>query len=337
MANLQQAWYSGARWPYLLLPLSALYGAIVGIRAWLYRHAWLRQQRVSVPVIIVGNISVGGSGKTPLVAWLVAHLRESGWQPGVVSRGYRGEARQWPQWVTPESNPRLVGDEPVMLAQITQCPVAAAPARIAAANLLIEQGVNIIVADDGLQHYALARDIEIAVQDGTRGYGNGQLLPAGPLRETRRRLDTVDMHIVQGAGQDFWLQTSHVQPLDEALPAQPLATFKGRTVHAVAGIGHPQRFFKSLLAAGITVIAHAFEDHHQYTAEEIQFDDDYPVLMTAKDAVKCREFANKKHAYVVVSAVLSEAAAREIGDLLMRLPSPPNRLAPPADTPLKRY
>ena len=323
--SLQQAWYSGARWPLLLLPLSSLFWLIVMFRRLAYQLRILPTRRVNVPVIIIGNITVGGSGKTPLVAWLVEHLRQSGWTPGIVSRGYGGQSKTWPQAVTAQSNPEQVGDEPVMLALTTGCPVAVAPSRYAAAKMLLEQGVDIIVADDGLQHYALARDIEIAVRDMQRGYGNRQLLPAGPLREPLGRLRSVDMEIVHGRGGDFRLEIEVVAPLSNDAPAEPLLEFAGKTVHAVAGIGNPQRFFDALIAAGIIVIPHPFPDHHAFTEKEVAFKDDgHPVLMTAKDAVKCRHFAGAKHWYVPAVARVNADAMRQLDKLIDALPKPSN-------------
>ncbi len=320
MASLQQAWYNGARWPLWLLPLSFLFGVMVTICRWAYRLGLLRQQNVGVPVIVIGNLTVGGSGKTPLVAWLVEHLREGGWHPGIVSRGYGGKAKTWPQFVTSESDPQMVGDEPVMLAMTTGCPVVVAPRRYKAAKLLIDKGVDIIVADDGLQHYGLARDIEIAVRDMQRGYGNEHLLPAGPLREPLRRLRRIDMEITQGRGGDYRLEIEGVQSLTTGAPVQPLSSFAGKTVHAVAGIGNPQRFFDALIATGMQVIPHALPDHHEFTEKDIGFDDDYPVLMTAKDAVKCRRFAGEKHWFVPAVARVNADAMRHLDKLVDALP-----------------
>lgn len=326
MPRLQTAWYSGARWPLLLLPLSWLFALVAALRRSAYRLRILSVTKASVPVIVVGNITVGGSGKTPLVAWLVAHLRQSGWQPGIVSRGYGGQAKTWPQTVTAQSDPNLVGDEPVMLALTTQVPVVVAPKRVEAVKALIAQGVNIIVADDGLQHYALARDIEIAVRDHQRGYGNAQLLPAGPLREPLSRLQSIDKEVVHGQNSqdgDFYLEIESVQPVTqdkEDQSAQDLSQFAGQTVHALAGIGHPQRFFDALIERGINVIPHAFPDHYNYRPQDIAFNDDYPVLMTAKDAVKCRDFATAKHSYVPALARVNVDTERDLDKLINALP-----------------
>jgi tetraacyldisaccharide 4'-kinase len=321
--TLDALWYRRhpARW--LLWPLSLVYGGLAALRRHGYRRGWLRSTRLPVPVIVVGNITVGGTGKTPLVIWLVEQLRARGWRPGIVSRGYGGRSANWPREVTPESDPGEVGDEPVLLARRLACPLAVAPDRVAAAQrLLAAQAVDIIVADDGLQHYALARDLEIAVLDGRRGLGNGLLLPAGPLREPASRLREVNLVVSHGAPGGGWRMDLAPQALRrlEGGESRPLAAFAGRTVHAVAGIGHPERFFDSLRAAGLTVLPHAFPDHHRFSAEDIVFADNIEVIMTEKDAVKCRAFAGERHWYLAVEAVLDTRAGPGLDELLGRLP-----------------
>jgi tetraacyldisaccharide 4'-kinase len=323
--TLDTLWYRRhpARW--LLWPLSLVYGLLTAVRRHLYRLGWLRSMRLPVPVIVVGNITVGGTGKTPLVVWLVEQLRARGWNPGIVSRGYGGHARKQPQAVTAQSNPDEVGDEPVLMARRLHCPVVVAPSRVAAARcLLAEQAVDIIVADDGLQHYALARDLEIAVLDAARGLGNGLLLPAGPLREPPARLRAVDVVVSHGAAGAGWrmdLVPDALRRLDGSA-TQPLSTWAGRTVHAIAGIGHPERFFASLRAAGLVVRPHAFPDHHRFRLEDIVFNDNIDVVMTEKDAVKCAPFAQARHWYLPVQARVEVGAGPALDDLLRRLPPP---------------
>jgi tetraacyldisaccharide 4'-kinase len=275
-----------------LLPLSLLFRGLVALRRVGYRVGLLRSRRFPVPLIVVGNISVGGTGKTPLVIWLAGHLRRQGWRPGIVSRGYGGRARRWPQQVRPDSDTAIVGDEAVMLAARTGCPMCVGPDRPAAVQaLLAHTAVDIVIADDGLQHYALGRDLEIAVVDGGRRLGNGFLLPAGPLREPASRLKTVDMVVVNGQGSEGEYAMKLFQPQLRALHGDgraQLDDFAGRAVHAVAGIGNPQRFFELLARHAIEVRAHAFADHHAFTRADLAFDDGLPVLMTEKDAVKCR-------------------------------------------------
>ena len=295
----------------MLLPLSWLFCAIAVVRRLLYRMAVLKAHRMPVPVIIVGNISVGGTGKTPLVTWLIKLLREQGYTPGIVSRGYGGGATHWPQQVRADSDPRMVGDEAVLLSRRTACPMAVGPNRVDAARALLEYtDCDIIVADDGLQHYALARDIEIAVIDGVRRFGNQHCLPAGPLREPLGRMKTVDLVVTNGVAgvREYHMELVPGRLQNLALPDKTtsLEYFAGKTVHAIAGIGYPERFFRQLELAGITVIEHPFPDHHPFTAQDIVFADDLPVLMTEKDAVKCEGFARAQHWSVPVDAKLDD-------------------------------
>ena len=280
----------------LLLPLAGLFIGLAALRRAAYRIGVFKATRLPVPVVVIGNITVGGTGKTPLTMWLVQHLRAAGFTPGVVSRGYGGRATTWPQWVTADSDPTQVGDEPVLITQRTDCPVAVAPQRVAAARMLLERTpCDVLICDDGLQHYALARDVEIAVVDVARNFGNGWRLPAGPLRESVARLRTVDfvvMHGVASAAEfSLQLELASVYNLRDTASVRDIASFATGVVHAVAGIGHPARFFQQLRAAGVQLIEHPFPDHHAYTAGDINFGDDLPVLMTEKDAVKCRAFA----------------------------------------------
>ncbi|MBI2383524.1 MAG: tetraacyldisaccharide 4'-kinase [Gammaproteobacteria bacterium] len=322
--RLIQRWYSDAPPPLPLRPLAALFGAVAALR-----RRWLRRRapRLPVPVIVVGNITVGGAGKTPFVIWLVERLREWGWRPGVVSRGYGGRGGQWPRRVAADSDPAQVGDEPVLMAQRLRCPLAVGPDRVAAARRLLDGGaVDVIVADDGLQHYRLHRDLEIAVVDGARGVGNGALLPAGPLREPPGRLAEVALVVVNGGGwrlagtapADMHLLADVAERLDGSARRE-LAAFEGQVVHAVAGIGNPQRFFAKLESLGIRVIPHGYPDHHAYAAADLDFGDDKPVLMTEKDAVKCRRFARPQHWYVPVEAVLSAADTAAVQKLTAEL------------------
>ncbi|WP_028079323.1 tetraacyldisaccharide 4'-kinase [Solimonas soli] len=307
---LQRRWYAPRPAPLALRPLAALYGAISRTRsARLRAHA----QRVGVPVIVVGNISVGGTGKTPFTIWLVERLREWGWQPGVVSRGYGGRAAGYPHEVRTDDEPAVCGDEPLLIAQRARCPVVVDPDRVAAARRLVARGgVDIVISDDGLQHLRLARDLEICLIDGRRGLGNGALLPAGPLREPPARLASVDLVVVNGAAHAPYAGALRMD-LETAAPrrlldgtAREFAAFRGERVHAVAGIGDPSRFFAGLVAAGLDVVPHAFGDHHAYRPADLAFGDTRPVLMTEKDAVKCRAFADARLWAVPVAARLSE-------------------------------
>ncbi len=308
MNALTDSWYGASGLTIGLAPLSWLYRGAVGLRRLAYGGGLLASRHVGVPVIVVGNITVGGTGKTPLVIWLVELLKREGFAPGVVSRGYRGRARHWPQQVRPDSDPLMVGDEPVVIARRTRCPVAVGPSRVAAAEALLEYNdVDVIVSDDGLQHYALARDIEIAVIDGVRRFGNGWCLPAGPLREPVSRLEKADFLVVNGGSalrREFpmTLRAGDLRNVRHEERRCAVENFAERRVHAVAGIGHPDRFFRQLKQLGFTVIEHAFPDHHAFSAQDIDFGDDLPVVMTEKDAVKCRRFCGENCWYLPVDA-----------------------------------
>jgi len=298
---LEGQWERLTPWHLLLLPLAVLFGLLAALRRSFYRWGLLPITRLSVPVIVVGNIAVGGTGKTPLVIALARLLREAGYQPGIISRGHGGRQRQ-PAPVGPEADPAEVGDEPVLLARRAGCPVWVGRARgkVAQAMLAAHPEVDVLLSDDGLQHYALARDVEIAVVDAQRWLGNGQLLPAGPLREPGWRLQTVDCVVING-----WLASAPLKrneftmrlvgdllynlrnPLLKARPE----VFAGQTVWAMAGIGNPQRFFDHLRRLGLRIVPRAFADHHPFTLADLAQAGEAPIVMTEKDAVKCAAFA----------------------------------------------
>lgn len=292
-AWLEARWY-GARKPGLVLrALAVLYGAVVRARRMAYRRGWLRVQRVGVPVIVVGNITVGGSGKTPLVIALVEYLRAQGWSPGVVSRGY-GRSSHGERLVDAKTSAQDAGDEPVLIAQRCKVPVIVDADRVAAARRAVERGCDVVIADDGLQHYRLHRDIEIEVIDGVRRYGNARLLPAGPLREPAARAANCDLHVVNGGEVQTgeWPLRLHGDLLVGGDGrTQPLEALRGRRVHAVAGIGNPQRFFDKLQACGLEAVQHVFADHHAYSRGDLSFEEALPIVMTEKDWVKCAAFA----------------------------------------------
>ncbi len=323
MKPLVQQWYS-ARAPLWLLPLSWLFLVLVKVRRLAYKTGLLRSFRLPVPVIIVGNISVGGTGKTPLVAWLVKALQQAGYRPGIISRGYGGQAQQWPQQVLPDSDPLLVGDEPLLLAQRCGCPVVAAPDRVLAARQLLElSNCNILISDDGLQHYRLQRDIEIVVVDGARRFGNGHCLPAGPLREPVSRLKQVDFVVANGVAMSgevaMQLVPGALVALLDSDETASLAELHGQQVHAVAGIGNPARFFELLKQHGLSVIEHPFPDHHHFVVDDLFFADKLPVLMTEKDAVKCRRYADARMWYLPVEAQLDDSFAHAFMRQIERL------------------
>ncbi|GFZ98718.1 tetraacyldisaccharide 4'-kinase [Dyella caseinilytica] len=307
--TLQKGWYGQARLPWWCSALAGLYGLVVAARRGMYRLGWLQTVRLPCPVIVVGNLTAGGTGKTPLTLALIEALRERGYRPGVVSRGYGGTQRG-PMLLGDLPDPSEMGDEPALI-RAAGVPVAIGRDRPAAAKLLVDAGCNVLIADDGLQHYRLARDIEICVIDGERRFGNAHLMPAGPLREPLRRLDRVDFRVCNGGE-----ARAHEVPMRlrggtaRALldgHEQALSGFSGMRVHAVAAIGHPQRFFASLAAQGIEVMPHAFPDHHAFAPEDLVFSDHLPVLMTEKDAVKCRAFAHADWWSVPVRAELPAA------------------------------
>lgn len=308
--SLLRCWYSRRGWCYALVPFSLLFAALAWGRR-LY-HALRPPPALPAPVIVVGNLSVGGTGKTPLTLWLVERLRAAGRHPGVISRGY-GASGKSPAEVTPDSDPAVVGDEPVLIARRGQCPVWVGRRRTEAGRALLaaHPEVDVILSDDGLQHYALARDMEIVVIDGKRGFGNGLLLPAGPLREGRSRLASVDAVVVNGGElpQLTGIRTCAMHLLGSRLYSLTDPThcvtpdhFAGRAVHAVAAIGHPGRFFETLGRLGITVMPHAFPDHHRFSREDLP---DGTVIMTEKDAVKCAAFGNADMWVLAVDAAVS--------------------------------
>jgi tetraacyldisaccharide 4'-kinase len=309
-SSLQRRWYGGGEPPLWSRPLEALYRAVVCRRAERFRRDPAAVVKLAVPVVVVGNITIGGTGKTPLIVALARAMTERGFRPGIVSRGYGGSERG-PYLLTGNDDPAKVGDEPSLIRQ-SGFPVAIGRERPEAAQLLIDAGCDLVLADDGLQHHRLGRDVEICVIDGERRLGNGHLLPAGPLREPASRLAQVDFIVVNGsAGQPneivMTLEGGVAVNMADPMRVAPLADFAGRPAHAVAGIGNPARFFASLTAQGIAVDSHPFADHHAFTRDDFTFADGCPVLMTDKDAVKCRAFARDNWWRVPVSAVLPES------------------------------
>ncbi|MEZ5457458.1 MAG: tetraacyldisaccharide 4'-kinase [Lysobacteraceae bacterium] len=319
--DLNALWYDPSRRPHgVLRALSALYGVLMRLRSELYRVGWMRRHRVTLPVIVVGNLTVGGAGKTPLTLALIDALRQRGWRPGVISRGYGGSARG-PLRVQADTPASVCGDEPKLIAERSAAPLAVARRRHEAAQLLqASSDVDVLIADDGLQHLALARDIELLVIDGQRRFGNQLLLPAGPLRESLTRLREVDWRLCNGGdAQDGEVaMTLRLGEPRALLDPQRRMAFARQRVHAVAGIGDPSRYFASLHRLGIEIIAHPFADHHVYRPDDLAFADDLPVWMTEKDAVKCTAFA-QAHWYAV--PVDAELPAHFVDQLDQRLRS----------------
>lgn len=312
---LQKAWYKKSAWIYLLMPLSWLFKILSVIRKFILVN--YIQKKLSVPVIVVGNISVGGTGKTPLIIELVKYLKAQGYKPGVVSRGYGANAPTIPYLLNEASTAFEAGDEPLLIFRSTQCSVCIAPNRYAAAVKLVDLGCNIILSDDGMQHYALARDIEIAVVDGARLFGNEYLLPSGPLREPVSRLDSVDFVVVNGEtnSESFARLDTRYSMSVAPLAWKELASSKEYSlqeidflgpIYAVAGIGNPSRFFQSLHALNIHFEPCPFPDHHNFTKENFVDFGNHVVLMTEKDAVKCESFVQPNWYSLIVGAKLHD-------------------------------
>ena len=322
--RLQQEWQQADGWQWWLLPLSWIYRLVMMLRKLAYRAGWLKSHRLAVPVIVIGNISVGGTGKTPLTIWLAHQLTKRGIKTGIILRGY-GSRQAGPLAVLPDSDPALAGDEAVVLARSTDVPVWRGRDRVATGRAMLAQvpDLQLILCDDGLQHLALTRDCEIIVIDGERGFGNGRLLPAGPLREPLSRLTSADAIVINLPAEPIKPKPVSRPDIRHRLPAQlsellsglrpsiwqmnlipgllrnlkqperqaDSTHFRGQLLHAVAGIGNPERFFRQMETAGLLIERHAFPDHHAYQANELDFAGN--IIMTEKDAVKCTYFATE--------------------------------------------
>jgi tetraacyldisaccharide 4'-kinase len=308
-------WYQPKPWGKLLWPLAKLFELAVRFRKYCYDRNYFKKYRATVPVIIVGNLTVGGTGKTPLVIYLAQLLKAQGFRPGIVSRGYKGQVKSVVM-VSSYSDPNVVSDEAVLLAQRTACPVIIAKKRAVGVDQIVRYNrVNVIICDDGLQHYGLERDIEIAVIDGERRFGNGQSLPMGPMREPESRLDSVDLIVTNSANSAPHNSREHsmnficdmVYSLSHPNQKRSIRDFIGSPVHAIAGIGYPERFFQQLRDLGIIVTSHPFPDHYKFSAADVSFADQLPVLITEKDAVKCKHFAHQRLWVVAVSVELPQS------------------------------
>lgn len=308
--KLQQAWYERNGLTQLLRPLSWFFLAVATARRWLYKSSIIKSIRLPVPIIIVGNITVGGTGKTPLVIWIANYLKNAGYKPGIISRGYGGKARNWPQQVRPDADPVMVGDEALVISRRTGCPMAVGPDRVADGQALLKYAkVDVIISDDGLQHYALDRTVEIAVIDGIRRFGNGFCLPAGPLRELPNRLNDVDCRITNGVAAQGEIAMRYLADMAINLVTNEkrlISDFKDQAVNAIAGIGNPDRFFNFVRANGIRINTRAYADHHLFAPGDITFPDDEVLFMTEKDAVKCLRFARDNWWYIPIEAHLPD-------------------------------
>ncbi len=308
--DFQNAWYQNkvVWWP--LIPLSILYRWGVKFRKMLYSTGVFPQEKFPIPIIIVGNITVGGTGKTPLVIYVAELLKSHGFKPGIVSRGYKGEHRE-PTIVTSKSDPKQVGDEAVVVVKRTHCAMVVGKNRsLAIKKLLKEYAVDVVISDDGLQHYAISRQIEIAVVDGNRRFGNEYCLPVGPLREPKNRLDQVNLIVINNGKTKA---NEHAMRYDPGLlyhalnptQEQTLDTWKGKKVHAVTGLGNPKQFFDLLKNYGLEVIPHAYPDHYFFKSQDVVFADHLPIIMTEKDAVKCTAFFGEHHWILPIKAAVS--------------------------------
>ena len=314
---IERAWYQGSPWLVPLWPLGWLVGWVASGRLRRFRRL---AAKPPVPVLVVGNVTVGGTGKTPLVIALACRARERSLNVVVISRGYGGKTGGHPMVVAADDDAGRVGDEPLLIARRTGVPVIVDPQRARALDKAIADfQPDLVISDDGLQHYALPRSAEVAVIDGRRGLGNGRCLPAGPLREPARRLGLVDFVVANGG---HWPGAVALRLLPDELvrlsdgTRLDTATFARRhgSVHGVAGIGNPQRFFATLAELGLTVTAHAFPDHHVFRENELDFADVRPVIMTEKDAVKCRAFSNTNLWALPVRASLPDGAVDRMID-----------------------
>jgi tetraacyldisaccharide 4'-kinase len=303
-------WYHRGLLAWLLWPASVLFGLVVILRRLLYRLRLLPSVHPGIPVVMVGNVTAGGTGKTPLVIWIAEHLKRKGWTPGIVARGY-GASISVPRAATIADDAAEVGDEPILLSRRSGCPVwvGADRVRVIEALRAAHPDVDVLVLDDGLQHYRLRRDVEIAVVD-ARAFGNGFLLPAGPLREPAWRLSSVDVVVSHNSavkGHAMQLKGAELHRMTDAADRRPASTFAGQKVHAVAGIGDPNRFFLHLARLGVKIAPHPFPDHHAFQAQDLEFGDEAPVLMTEKDAVKLRRVAKPNWWVLPVTAELDPA------------------------------
>ncbi|MDF2940782.1 MAG: lpxK, partial [Gammaproteobacteria bacterium] len=330
-SKMVEAWYHNSFWLNFLKPLSGLFILLASIR----RKILQRQSRrihFKVPVIVVGNLTVGGSGKTPFVIWLANALKQQGYNPGIVSRGYGGHAKDYPLSVTMDSTAEKIGDEPLLIFKQTGCPVVVDPKRVRAVQYLLAQhACDVVISDDGLQHYALPRDMEIVVIDGERRFGNGWCLPAGPLREPVSRLKSVDYVVCNGAGQGNEIAMSlipgELYNLKDPNLRYPLQKLERQNFYAIAGIGNPTRFYNLLRRLGARIECRTFADHHLYQEQDLQDLAQQAVIMTEKDAVKCKRFAGDNWWYLPVQAKLPEAFAEQLIKRLRHITTVKNYLA----------
>ena len=318
-SGLEAAWYRGSPWLCLLLPLEGVFRLLAAVRRWLYSSGIVSSYRAPRPVAVVGNITVGGTGKTPVVIALVEALQAQGLTPGVVSRGYGATGNDFPHRLGPASEATQCGDEPLLIYQRTGVACVVDPDRGRAVRTLLAEGdIDLVISDDGLQHYALQRDYEIALLDAQRGTGNGHCLPVGPLREPVSRLSQVNQVLHRGGSSPESAVTYRPVAWINLLTAEqrPLSAFSdGENVLAMAGIGQPEQFFASLESLGIAFQSRIFPDHHAYGAEDFDGLADRTILMTEKDAVKCRHLASANAWYLRIDAQLPASLVNALAAL----------------------
>ena len=301
-----KVWYQGSNWKYILKPLSWIFYVFISLRILLYEKGFMKIHRSNYPIIIVGNIAVGGTGKTPITMWLANHFIGMGYRPAVLTRGYKGKIGDIPIEVSKESNPEIVGDEAIMIASKLKCPVIAHPDRNLSLGYVSDKNIDFIISDDGLQHYQMDRDYEILIIDNERMYGNNLLLPAGPLREPISRLSRVNLILKNVECEDVENDNNRFRLVGKTAinlitgDSRLVVDFVSTKIHAVAGIGNPDRFFRSLRKSGLDIYEHPFEDHRKYKSSDLNFNDEHEIIMTEKDMVKCKRFANPRMWFIPV-------------------------------------
>ncbi len=319
--DYENIWRSKNLLSTILLPLSWIFRTAVVLRRSYYRIRNSNNSYLPVFVIVVGNLTVGGTGKTPFVIWLAKYCKNKGLNVGIVTRGYKRESKQHMIEVQPQTTPSEVGDEALLLALKTSCPViVSANRRQAVETLVSKYQVEVVLSDDGLQHYNMPRDKEIVIVDTEQLFGNGRCLPAGPLREPVKRIKSCDLIIYSNCENSsnaaFKMQINDAVSLSSDIVRKSVKDFTNFTVHAVAGIGNPSRFFNALRGAGIQVIEHRFPDHYTYQENDLEFNDAHPILMTEKDAVKCKKFTHKDIWYVPVSLLPNDLLRQSISTII---------------------
>lgn len=318
--KINAIWYNGATIPLRYRLLTKLFSILSKGRKKLYEIGIVKSHKIKCPIVIVGNISVGGVGKTPFVIWLVNQLKAQGLKVGVVSRGYGGKREHEPLLVIPQTSPKASGDEALLIAKHTDAPVFVGKNRVKAAQkLILDYRVDIIISDDGLQHYALKRDLEFVLIDAKYGLGNEKLLPSGPLRESKERLNAVDMVIYKGEKLNqsyFTYSPLMVYELGKIKSQRSLESFRNQHINAIAGIAHPDSFFNMLSAQGLAVVKNPLDDHEILTVKHFEFDNDDPIFITEKDAIKCQEMKLKNVWVVVLKLTMETETKKEILELV---------------------